>query len=136
MSRVLYKFIAGSGCGTQNDGIVTSPGIHLAMPSSPTVTLTFGPDEIALHVPADQAPWSLEDARRWLDAQFVDRECEPLRASGKVLTADKVITIAEAIGPREFTHDAALGRDFALAATAALARPQVHIDVGARTLSY
>ena len=35
-----------------------------------------------------------EEARRWLDEQFVANECEPLRATGKVLTADKVLALA------------------------------------------
>ena len=34
-------------------------------------------------------------ARRWLDDQFVAMESEPLRASGKLLLADKVVVVAE-----------------------------------------
>ena len=41
-----------------------------------------------------QEPLSNEAARRWLDEQFTQLECEPLRASGKVLLADKVLVVA------------------------------------------
>jgi len=45
-----------------------------------------------------QEPLSNEAARRWLDEQFTQLECEPLRASGKVLLADKVLVVAQAAG--------------------------------------
>ena len=47
------------------------------------------PQEFTLH--ADEAQPAADEARRWLDEQFVANECEPLRPSGKVLTADKVM---------------------------------------------
>ena len=37
-------------------------------------------------------PMPSDVARRWLDDEFMRLECEPLRASGKVLLADKVLT--------------------------------------------
>ena len=37
-------------------------------------------------------------ARRWLDDEFTRLDCEPLRASGKVLLADKVLTVAPGRG--------------------------------------
>ena len=52
------------------------------------VTVQFVPDqpqEIALHVDLPAMP--AEQARRWLDEQFVAYECEPLRASGKASRA-------------------------------------------------
>ena len=50
------------------------------------VIVSFAPGrevEIALH--ADTPAMAVDDARRWLDEQFVANDCEPLRASGKVL---------------------------------------------------
>ena len=44
-------------------------------------------------------PMPSDVARRWLDDEFMRLECEPLRASGKVLLADKVLTVARAAGP-------------------------------------
>ena len=53
---------------------------------------------------------SSEAARRWLDEQFVANECEPLRASGKVLTADKVLALAGAVGAGALRLRPRLGR--------------------------
>ena len=82
------------------------------------------------------APLASDEARRWLDEQFVANDCEPLRASGKVLTADKVLALADAIGLRGFERDEVLRHDFARAVTAALGKPMVAVDLEAQTLSY
>lgn len=80
-------------------------------------------------------PLSNEVARRWLDDEFVRLDCEPLRASGKVLIADKVLTVAQAAGTKGF-DDAAWAQQFARAASAALSRPVVRIDVATLAISY
>ncbi len=100
------------------------------------LTLVFGTTETAIDLPADDAAMPADQARRWLDEQFVAYDCEPLRASGKVLTADKVLAIAIAIGPRGFEQDEALRTAFARAALAALGRPVVRIDVDGHEVSY
>ena len=82
-----------------------------------------------------QAPLSAEAARRWLDEQFTQMDCEPLRPTGKLLTADKVLVVAETAGPAKFA-DAEWAQDFARAATAALGRPTVSIDLASLSISY
>ncbi|MBI5719119.1 MAG: hypothetical protein HZC37_15745 [Burkholderiales bacterium] len=101
-----------------------------------TVRLSFGPTEVICHLPKDGAAQPLEDARRWLDDRFVAYECEPLRALGKVLTRDKLIALAEAIGAQGFEADEALRADFARAAATMLGSESVHIDVDGRQVSY
>ena len=99
------------------------------------ITLTFGRDgEFAVDLPAGEADWSAEAARRWLDEQFVANECEPLRASGKVLTVDKLLAIAASVGRQRFQADPAFRTAYAQAAIAALGRPAAHIDVEAGTI--
>lgn len=78
---------------------------------------------------------SSEAARAWLDAQFIALECEPLRASGKVLLADKVLTVAQAAG-QQCWSDADWGRTFTAAATTALGKPLVTIDLRSNTVGY
>lgn len=96
------------------------------------VLLQFGRDgEVDIAVPAGEAAWSAEQGRRWLDEQFQANECEPLRASGKVLTVDKLLAIAQTVGPARFRDDEAFRSGYARAALAALARPTVRIDVEA-----
>ena len=61
--------------------------------------------------------------------------CEPLRPTGKLLTADKVVVVAQAAGPDKFA-DAKWAMEFARAASSALGKPMVHIDVAALSISY
>jgi hypothetical protein len=92
--------------------------------------------EFELPVPAGAAPMAADAARRWLDEQFVANDCEPLRASGKVLTADKVLALADGVGPQRFADDAAFREAFARAVVAALGQAVVRVDVEARALTY
>jgi hypothetical protein len=80
-------------------------------------------------------PLPHELARVWLDAQFTEMGCEPLRPTGKLLAAEKVLVVAQAAGPARFAEPA-WARAFARATSAALGRPVVHIDVAAMAVSY
>ena len=80
-------------------------------------------------------PMANEAARRWLDEQFTTLDCEPLRASGKVLLADKVLTVAQAAGSR-LLADPAWSQTFARAASAALARPVIRVDVPGMAVTF
>ena len=100
------------------------------------VFVQFGNDrEFALPVASDAA-MSNADARRWLDDQFIANECEPLRASGKVLTADKILALAVAVGPLRFSDDAAFANDFARATLGALGKPLVRVDVDGGAVTF
>lgn len=100
------------------------------------LTIVFGADEVSVDLPAGDTAWSGEQARRWLDEQFIANDCEPVRPSGKVLTVDKLLAIASAVGQRGFEQDATLRLAFARAATAAVSQPVVRIDVDAHVVSY
>ena len=80
-------------------------------------------------------PMPHEVARQWLDDQFTQMGCEPLRPTGKLLLADKVVVVAQAGGPAKFA-DPQWAQAFARAASASLAKPVVHIDVAALSISY
>jgi hypothetical protein len=100
-----------------------------------TVIVHFGARS-EFDIPVTGPTLAPDEARRWLDEQFVENECEPLRASGKVLTADKVLALADEVGPLRFANDPAFREAFAAATAAALAKPVVRVDLAARTLSY
>ncbi|WP_422843891.1 hypothetical protein [Acidovorax sp. M2(2025)] len=100
--------------------------------------------EVSVHLAANQEfrfdlegaePMGHEAGRRWLDEQFTALDCEPLRASGKVLLADKVLTVARAAGT-QLLADPAWSRDFARAASAALAKPVVRVDVPGMAVTF
>jgi hypothetical protein len=80
-------------------------------------------------------PMTQEAARRWLDEQFVALECEPLRATGKLLTADRVLCVAQAGGAQRLA-ETEWAQTFARAASASLGKSTVRIDVTGMTVTY
>ncbi len=90
--------------------------------------------EFSFHVP-DGAPLAHDAARAWLDHQFIALDCEPLRASGKVLTADKVLVVTQAAGPA-LLGDAKWSADYVAAVSAALGKPMIRVDVPAMAITY
>ena len=80
-------------------------------------------------------PMTHEAGRRWLDEQFTALDCEPLRASGKVLLADKVLTVAHAAGAA-LLADPVWSQNFARATSAALAKPVVRVDVPGMAVTF
>ena len=80
-------------------------------------------------------PMGNEEARRWLDDQFTALDCEPLRPSGKVLLADKVLVVAREAGLRRL-EDEQWFHAYARATHAVLSRPIIKVDVPAMTVSY
>ena len=80
-------------------------------------------------------PMGNEEARRWLDDQFTALDCEPLRPSGKVLLADKLLTVAHAAGTRLLADPEWL-HAYARAATGVTGRPVVRVDVPGMTVGY
>jgi hypothetical protein len=99
------------------------------------VSLTF-PDAANLRLDLNEVqPMPHDVARWWLDDQFTTMGCEPFRATGKLLVADKVLCVAQAAGPKKFA-DAKWAMEFARAASAALAKPAVHLDLKAMSITY
>ena len=99
------------------------------------VTVTFE-GTAPVRVDLDQLPpMERDDARAWLDKEFIALDCEPLRPTGKLLTADKVVVVAEAAGALKFAQDA-WAQEFARATSAALGKSVVHVDVASLSISY
>lgn len=90
--------------------------------------------ELSFHV-TDDAPLAHDAARAWLDQQFVALECEPLRASGKVLTADKVLVVTQAAGPALF-KDAKWAAAYVAAVSSALGKSMIRVDVPSMAITY
>jgi hypothetical protein len=99
------------------------------------LTVTF-PGTAPVRIDLDKVPaMARDEARAWLDQQFTEMGCEPLRPTGKLLAADKVVVVAQAAGPSKF-HDEAWAQTFARAASATLGKPVVHVDVASLSLSF
>ena len=99
------------------------------------VVVRFGPGHETHISVRDAAPMSHEDGRHWLDNQYQAFDCDAQRASGKVLLADKMLAIVRAAGQAQFA-DEAWARDFARAASAALSRSFITIDVAAALVGF
>lgn len=80
-------------------------------------------------------PMPHDAARAWFDRQFTELGCDPLRPTGKVLAADKVVVVAQAAGPAKFAEEK-WAQEFARATSAALGKPVVHVDVPSLSISY
>jgi hypothetical protein len=99
------------------------------------VSVTFK-DTAPLRIDLEHAePMTPDAGRAWLDQQFTEMGCEPLRPTGKVLTADKVFVVAEAAGPARFA-DAGWALQFGRSASAALGKPVVHVNVPDASVGY
>ena len=102
------------------------------------VTVTWG-EPASYRIDLEEVqPMPHEQARLWLDEQFLALGCEPIRRTGKLLTVDKILCIAQAAGEEYFRADAhrAWALEFARAASAALSKPLVTVDVPAMSLNY
>lgn len=75
------------------------------------------------------------DARDWFDATWVELDCEPLRASGKVLLLDKILGVARALGYANL-KDEAQAQEFARHAALALEKPRVTVDLPSLTVGF
>ena len=83
------------------------------------------------------APLSPELARQWLNEKFVSLGCGPLRATGKVLLADKLVVVArEARHHPDFFDSEQWRNTYAVAAQAVLSKPLIRVDVPAMSISY
>lgn len=89
--------------------------------------------EFQFHV--GETPMAHDVARAWLDGQFTALDCEPLRASGKLLTADKVLRVTEAAGARLF-EDEKWAADYVQAVHAALGKAMIRVDVPSMAITY
>lgn len=88
---------------------------------------------VEIAVDGHQLPDPVE-ARAWLDGEFTRLECEPLRPSGKLLTADKLLVLAREAGPAGLA-DAAWSQAFARAVIGLLQRPTVTINLDTMKVS-
>ncbi|PIG07615.1 hypothetical protein [Comamonas sp. 26] len=95
-------------------------------------------DDLEYRVDTQALPTvSSDEGRRWLDQQFISLECEPLRATGKVLLADKLVVVArEARNRPELFESPDWRNTYAVAAQAVLSKPLIRVDVPAMSISY
>jgi hypothetical protein len=83
---------------------------------------------------ADIAGITAEDARKWLEREFEALECDLPNPIGKVLLADRVLSVAKYAGERRFKEHAPWAEQFARNAAVALGREVIRVDVANDTV--
>jgi hypothetical protein len=102
------------------------------------VTVSFGKDrEYEFRFSSTRAAAkSSDEARKWFEREFVALECDLPTPIGKVLMADRILSVAKYAGEQRFKEDRAWAEQFAKNAAAALDRDAVRVDVANYTLGY
>ena len=102
------------------------------------VIVSFGPDtEFEYKIHADElAASSAEAARQWFDREFIALECDVPSPIGKVLMADRVLSVAKYAGAQRFRDRKDWAEQFARNAAVMLGRDLVRVDVPNYTVGY
>lgn len=85
---------------------------------------------------AEIAKFNHVTAHQWLGREFEEAGCEPSNPMGKLLAADKIVTLAKSRTRVVFESDSTWVRDYFAATAAALDRPMVTINLAENTLGY
>ena len=85
---------------------------------------------------ADRAAQTREAARDWFDREFIALECDVASPIGKVLSADRVLSVAKYSGARRFTEQAQWAHEYAVNAAALLNADLVRVDVANYSIGY
>ncbi len=85
---------------------------------------------------AEIAKFTHDSAHQWLGREFEEAGCVPSNPMGKLLAADKIVTLAKSRTRAVFESNSAWVRDFYAATAAALERPMVTINLAEHTLGY
>lgn len=95
------------------------------------VVVTFGNEvDFEFRISSeDVAKRTTDEARQWFDREFVALECDIASPIGKVLSADRVLSVAKYSGVRRFREEHAWAEDFARNTAALLGRDFVKVDV-------
>lgn len=102
------------------------------------VIVSFGPGtEFEYKIPAAElANQSAEAARQWFDREFIALECDVPSPIGKILIADRVLSVAKYAGAQRFRDQPDWADEFARNAAVMLGRDLVRVDVPNYTVGY
>jgi hypothetical protein len=102
------------------------------------VIVSFGHDaEFEYKIPvADLAGQTADVARQWFDREFIALECDVPSPIGKVLIADRVLSVAKYAGAQRFRDHPEWAQQFARNAVVMLGRDLVKVDVPNYTVGF
>jgi hypothetical protein len=85
---------------------------------------------------AEMGGLDAQSAHAWLDQEYEAAGCVPSNPVGKLLMADKIVSLAKSQSRRAFDPPSPWIKDFLRATAAALDRPVITIDCGLHTLGF
>jgi len=85
---------------------------------------------------ADRAARTREAARDWFDREFIALECDVASPIGKVLSADRVLSVAKYAGARRFEEQSQWAHEYAVSAAALLDADLIRVDVPNYSIGY
>jgi len=102
------------------------------------VTVSFGKgDDFEFKLPSDDVTGrSMDEARQWFDREFVALECDVASPIGKVLSADRVLSVAKYSGARRFRDEPAWAEEFARNTASLLGREFIRVDIPNYSVGY
>ena len=102
------------------------------------VIVSFGSDKrFEYKLTADDlAGYTGEQARKWFDREFQELECDVPSPMGKVLQADRILSVAKYAGERRFREDPDWAGHFARNAAVMMGREVIRVDVEKYTIAY
>ena len=106
------------------------------MPCRITLLFSDGQEVETLVTDAEIARFTHSSAHQWLGREFEDAGCVPGNPMGKLLAADKIITLARSRTRAVFESNSPWVRDFFAATAAAIERPVVTVNLAQHTLGY
>ena len=77
----------------------------------------------------DLSPNLSEEARAWFEKEFVALECDVATPTGKILTVDRILSVAKYAGATRFADDSAWVSLFTKYAALLLGRELIRVDV-------
>jgi hypothetical protein len=102
------------------------------------VIVSFGKDnELEFRFASeDLAGTTADEARRWFDREFVELECEVATPVGKILLADRILSVAKYAGERRFREQRDWAEQFARHAARLLGRELIRVDIANYAIGY
>ncbi len=106
------------------------------MPCRITVLFSDGQEVETLVADAEIARFTHSSAHQWLGREFEEAGCVPSNPMGKLLAADKILSLAKTRTRAVYESASPWVRDFFAATAAALDAPVVTINLIDHTLGY
>ena len=100
-----------------------------------SVTVAFARDhEYEFKLREGEALPSREEAREWLERQWLELECSTDNPVGKILAIDRILSVARYGGEKRFAQGEDWAREYARAVAVTLGRQAVRVDVAERVV--